>query len=120
MHPRWKVFAAVFFFLAVNPSAFAHAADYYLSHQGKDSNPGTRARPWKTLSRVNAAILGPGDRVLLEGGQTFDGNLVLDERSSANPQQPITIGSFRKGRAVIRAGLGTGILVRNLGGVVIR
>ncbi|PYV13985.1 MAG: hypothetical protein DMG21_19615 [Acidobacteria bacterium] len=72
------------------------------------------------MSKVNAQTFGPGDRVLLEGGHTFDGNLVLDERSSANPQQPITIGSFGKGRAVIQGGLGTGILVRNLGGVVIR
>ncbi|PYV32123.1 MAG: hypothetical protein DMG22_14425 [Acidobacteria bacterium] len=98
----------------------AGAADYYVSDRGKDSNPGTAAKPWRSLAKVDASRFAPGDRVLLEGGQTFDGNLVLDERSNANPQQPITIGSFGKGRAVIHAGLGTGILVRNIGGIVIR
>src|SRR3989442_6176876 len=120
MVSSWKVVASAFFLLALKPSGVARAVDYYVSHRGNDSNPGTAKRPWRSLSRVNAATLRPGDRVLLEGGHTFDGNLVFDERSSANPQQPITIGSFRKGRAVIHAGLGTGILVRNLGGVVIR
>src|SRR6266571_1339457 len=120
MVSSWKVVASAFFLLALKPSGVARAVDYYVSHRGNDSNRGTAKRPWRSLSRVNAATLRPGDRVLLEGGHTFDGNLVFDERSSANPQQPITIGSFRKGRAVIHAGLGTGILVRNLGGVVIR
>ena len=105
MVSSWKVVASAFFLLALKPSGVARAVDYYVSHRGNDSNAGTAKRPWRSLSRVNAATLRPGDRVLLEGGRTFDGNLVLDERSSANPQQPITIGSFRKGRAVIHAGL---------------
>ncbi|MGH9452837.1 MAG: hypothetical protein ACRD2O_02580 [Terriglobia bacterium] len=98
----------------------AGSATYYVCAAGNDSNPGTQSRPWRTLSRVNSAKLGAGDHVLLHGGETFDGNIVLDDRLATNPSQPIVIGSYRQGRAIIHAGAGTGILVRNIGGMVIR
>jgi parallel beta-helix repeat protein len=44
-----------------------HAADYYLSPAADDSGPGSRERPWKTLSHA-AANLKPGDTAhVLEG-----------------------------------------------------
>ena len=104
---------------AAMPS-LGRAAAHYVSPQGSDSNPGTQSRPWRTLSRVSASRFSPGDRILLEGGQAFDGSLTLDERSASSAGNPIVIGSYGRGRAVIRAGPATAILVRNLGGIVIR
>ncbi len=119
MQSVWKVVAAVVFPMLA-AAGWARGADYYVSPWGKDSNPGTAVKPWQSLSRVNSEALRAGDQVLLQGGQRFKGKLVLEEGSNASPRQPLTIGSFGEGRAVIEAGLETGILVRNIGGVVIR
>lgn len=55
------------FFLATS----AHAAEYYLSPSGNDSNPGTLAAPWKTLDRLQKEQknLQPGDTVYFRGGE---------------------------------------------------
>lgn len=102
------------------PISATRAASYYVSPTGSDANPGTRSRPWRTLLRVNSNKFSAGDRILLEGGETFEGNLILDDRSTASPRRPVIIGSYGQGRARIHAGKGTGLLIRNLGGVVIR
>jgi len=47
--------------------AHAAPATYYVSTAGKDSNPGTAARPWRTLQRAAAAV-GPGVSVLIKRG----------------------------------------------------
>jgi hypothetical protein len=104
--------------LILHPAAWA--TTYFVSPGGNDANPGTEAKPWRTLLKVSQARFSAGDQILLEGGRTFEGTLTLDERSSSNPENPIVIGSYGQGRAMIRAGPGTGILVRNIGGVVIR
>src|SRR5258706_7715171 len=57
--------------------------------------------------------------MLFEGGTVFDGNLVLDQHDAGRPEQPIYIGSFGNGRATIRAGEGTGVQVRNAGGITL-
>ena len=106
--------------LATVTAAAAGAATYYVSPRGDDSNAGTESEPWRTIARVNRAPLAAGDRVFFEGGQTFEGNLILDERLKADPARPLVIGSYGDGRAVIRAGRGTAILARNIGGVAIR
>jgi hypothetical protein len=98
----------------------ARATTFFVSPSGDDANPGTEAKPWRTLRRVNQARLSAGDHVLLEGGRTFDGNLTVDERWSANSENPVVIGSYGQERATIRAGQGTGILVQNVGGVIVR
>jgi hypothetical protein len=64
--------------------------------------------------------LGPGDRVLFEGGARFAGGLTLDEEDRGLEGRPVVIGSFGQGRAVIEAGEGPGVLVRNCGSVTVR
>ena len=98
----------------------AGARDYFVSLGGDDANPGTRPKPWQTIARVNRTAYNAGDRILFEGGQSFVGNLVLDDQSKTASGHPITIGSSGQGRATLRAGDGTGILVRNIGGIIIR
>lgn len=94
--------------------------DYYLSANGDDRNPGSREQPWRSIEKVNAMRFGPGDSLLFHAGDTFAGNLVLDQRSHTSSHRPIMISSYGPSRATIAAGGGTAILVKNLGGIVIR
>jgi Right handed beta helix region len=98
----------------------AAGATYYVGPRGDDSGPGSQARPWRTVERVNRQQLYAGDAVLFEGGQNFEGNLVLDERVKAGSSRSVVIGSYGNGRAVIDGGRGTAILVRNIGRVTLR
>jgi hypothetical protein len=75
----------------------AGAADYHVHADGDDRNPGTPARPWKTLERAGAAALAPGDRILLARGSTFTGTLTL--RASGSAAAPIVVSAYGKGPA---------------------
>jgi hypothetical protein len=94
------------------------AADYYVSPAGADTNPGTQASPWKTLTKVNGTALQPGDRVMFQGGSTFSGTLSLGG-TTGTVSQPITITSYGTGRATLSAGTADGITGYNGGGVTI-
>src|ERR1043165_6677621 len=49
----------------------AGAATFYASPSGNDSNPGTSARPWRTLQAGKA--MKPGDTLLIADGQYAGG-----------------------------------------------
>jgi hypothetical protein len=87
---------------------------------GNDHNVGSLAQPWKTIARINGTKLEPGDRVLFEGGQVFQGNAVFTAEDAGTASRPVVIGSYGKGRATIEAGNGVAISVENAGGFVIR
>jgi hypothetical protein len=90
---------------------------YYLSAAGNDSNSGsTEEQAWRSLSRVNDVDLAPGDRVLLRGGDVFEGGLHFDERDVGTPAAPIVVSSFGAGRAIIDAGGQSGIMLENTAG----
>jgi len=85
---------------------------YYVSPSGSDDNEGsTQAMPWRTIGKVNVATLCPGDSVLLEGGRSLDGNLLIT--ASGSPKAFITIGSYGKDAATIQAGDSFGIRLLN-------
>src|SRR5262245_32251008 len=112
----WLTLAA-----AVAAPAPVRAADYHVSPSGDDGAAGTAAAPWRTIERVNRHAFGPGDRILFEAGKEFVGNLALaSPKSTSDLKAPITVGSYGRGRAVIRAGRGTGIRIEDLGGIAIR
>lgn len=92
-----------FLFLAL--AASAAGATYHVSAtSGDDRNAGTSpAAPWRTLGRVNAADLQPGDTVRFQRGETWRGQLV--PRSGA------------EGAPVTYADYGTGAKPRLLGSV---
>jgi hypothetical protein len=94
-------------------SASLWGGDYYVSPRGSDSNPGSQAAPWKSLTKVSKTAFKPGDRILLEGGSSFAGTLQLDKRSSGTPQNRIAVTSFGKGRAIIQAGNSSAIVVES-------
>lgn len=96
----------------------AHATTYYVSNSGSDSNSGTStSSPWQTIGKVNSGYFYAGDTILFNGGQTFSGNLTMNE--SGTSSAPITIGSYGSGAATINAGTGTGISCYDNGGVTI-
>lgn len=79
-------------------------SSYYLSIHGDDNNPGTLSKPWRSLAKINSIRLSPGDSVLLEGGSTFEGTLMLDKWDSASASGNIVITSYGNGRATIYSG----------------
>jgi len=85
---------------------------YHVSPSGSDDNEGTApGKAWKTLDRVNKAALRAGDSILLEGGQSFPGNLLIT--ASGSDTAFITIGSYGTGPATIQAGDSFGIRLLN-------
>lgn len=93
---------------------FSH---YFVSPYGNDHNPGTEARPWLSITRVDHELLLPGDTISFFAGATFSGNLVV--RESGTPLKPITFTSYGFGRATINAGNGDGIIVHDHSGIQI-
>jgi len=78
--------------------AQALATDFFVSPRGRDTGPGTReSDAWQSLDRVNRHLrdtgLRPGDRILLEGGARFTGNLVLAEAGGGTLESPVILGS---------------------------
>ncbi len=97
--------------------AHALATDFFVSPRGDDTGPGSgETDAWQSLDRVNRHLrdtgLRPGDRILLQGGARFAGNLVLAEAGGGTRDQPVVVGSYGNGAAILDAGSGTGILVR--------
>ncbi len=92
--------------------------DYYISAFGKDSNSGiSKKHPWKSINRVNATQLLPGDSVWFQANQTFKGNLKISVADTDIVDEPITFSSYGDGRAKIDAGIGIGFFAQNLCGV---
>ena len=96
------------------------AVTYYVSPSGTDSHSGTSAQTaWRTIDKVNALDLNPGDKVLFQAGHDYHGNLLLTAEDAGTPKQPVVIASYGSGRARIKAGDGSGVTVRSAGGVVV-
>jgi hypothetical protein len=93
---------------------------YYVGANGKDTNAGTAAKPWRTVGRVNAQDLDPGDEVLFEGGRSFAGELQLLAADTGTAASPVEVGSYGTGRATIDGGTGTGITSSNSAGITLR
>lgn len=94
---------------------------YYLSASGDNTAAGTSpGTAWRTLERASYAILKPGSRLLLEGGQRFTGQLTLGKADAGNAARPVLIGSYGTGRATIVGNTGSGILTFDTAGIDIR
>jgi len=99
----------------------ALAVTYYVSPSGNDSHSGTSAQnAWRTIDKVNTIDLNPGDKVLLQGGYDYPGNLLLTAEDAGTPERPVVIGSYGSGRARIKAADGSGVTVQNAGGIEVK
>ena len=83
----------------------ATGTTYYVSASGSDTNAGTSASsPWRSLAKIDATTFQPGDRILLQAGGTWTGQLW--PKGSGTSGTPITIGAYGSGAKPSIAGAG--------------
>lgn len=76
--------------------AAASARTFYVSASGSDARNGrSRRTAWRTLARVNAARLQPGDKVLFRSRDQWAGQLRIGASGAAG--SPIVFGSYGRG-----------------------
>lgn len=93
---------------------------YYISYSGNDNNSGVSSQSaWRSLEKINQLTLRKGDKVLLEGGNIYTGNIRLDKEDGGDSIGKVIISSYGIGKPVIDAGKGTGIFVYNSAGISI-
>jgi hypothetical protein len=103
--------------VALVSGAIAQATDYYVSPSGSDSNPGTSPeQAWATIDKVNLTTFVPGDSILFEGGQTFNGSIQLDASDSGTAASPVAISSYGTGKATIYSADANGLYAHNCAG----
>lgn len=92
--------------------------NFFVSAAGSDTNPGTFAAPWQTLSKVSGTNFLPGVVIGFRGGDTFAGTLTLT--SGGNVLSPVKYTSYGVGQATIAAAANTdGIAFTNLSYVTV-
>ena len=103
-----------------NVSAAA-GATYYVSPTGNDKNAGTTvSKPWRTIKKVNSKVFGAGDRILFQGGGTFDGALTFVSSDRGTASAPIIVSTYGTGRATINSGATSAISLYNTAGFELR
>lgn len=80
------------------PVPEATTASYYVdARSGNDGNSGASPdQPWRSLARLAAVQLQPGDVVHFARGSRWDEGLVIDEAGS--PERPIVFRAYGEGR----------------------
>ena len=90
----------------VSESPGLSGRDFYVSPSGSDSNLGMSPdAPWKTLAKVAAAPLLPGDHVHLDGGAVFTEPLAPWAGMAGAINAPIVFDSYGYGRATVAASI---------------
>ena len=86
---------AVLFFLGVGyegGTAQASASTFYVAPNGDDNNPGTLAKPWRTIQYATSSeAVQPGDTVYIRGG-TY--NEYIQQERSGVPGNPIVYRNY--------------------------
>ena len=67
---------------------------YYLAPGGDDTNDGlSKEHSWRSLARVDAEPLQPGDSVVLTGGAVYQGSIDIRPGEAWSPVRPLVIRS---------------------------
>ncbi|MGZ3951196.1 MAG: right-handed parallel beta-helix repeat-containing protein [Flavisolibacter sp.] len=115
-----KVKTIICVFLLLYNLAYSQNKTYYIGTEGNDANNGLSvASAWQTLANLNSLTLQAGDKILLEGGSTFNGSIQLDQNDNGTDSNPIVISSYGNGRATIYSPNGSAIHALNAGGIQI-
>jgi hypothetical protein len=101
-----------------SPSAGGSSAvTYYVSPAGSDTAAGTSpSTAWRTLRRARGAVLRPGDRLLLQGGHRYTGQIKIGPGEAGSPARPVVVSSYGRGRATITSST-NGVVVFDTAGV---
>ncbi|MFF0015345.1 sigma-70 family RNA polymerase sigma factor [Streptomyces sp. NPDC005374] len=89
-------------------------ADYYVAPDGADTNPGTLARPFATLTRAVAEVR-PGQTVAVRGG-TYHPTTTIALKVSGTADRRITVSNYRDERPLFdgaRFSAGTPFVVQS-------
>jgi parallel beta-helix repeat protein len=85
----------------------ARGAVYYVSPTGDDGNPGTEARPWRTVQKA-ADVAAPGDTVYVRGGSYKE--VVMFHRSGTE-RRPVSEVDLTDGNTATFTGQLSGVQV---------
>ena len=88
-HVRMSLFTLILVTAASPVLSSGDAAEYFLSPAGNDSNPGTRARPWKSLDKANSSLKAGDVATFLPGDYAG----VLCPQHHGQPDRPMTYRS---------------------------
>lgn len=91
---------------ALLPLTSAAAVYHVSSSGGDDAHAGTPEAPWKTIARVNAAALAPGDQILFKRGDTFKDAQLEVPSSGSSDDARITFGAYGTGDKPVLDGSG--------------
>jgi len=86
------------FVVLLGASSAVSGREYFVSPDGRDDQPGTRAQPWRTLDKANA-VAAAGDTVTFQSGE-YEG--VLQPKNNGEQGAPITFRSEKPRGAVLR------------------
>ncbi|MEU9348537.1 sigma-70 family RNA polymerase sigma factor [Streptomyces sp. NPDC048278] len=91
-------------------------ADYYVAPGGDDTNPGTLARPFATVTRA-VSKAAPGQTVAVRGG-TYHPRATITLKASGTAHRRITVSNYRNEHPVLdgsRLPAGTSLVVQSGG-----
>ncbi len=80
-----------------SPQTCRNQITFHVAPDGDDSGPGTRTRPWRTLSRAGAAA-GPGATIMIHAGRYFE---TVALSVCGLPDHYITLRNFADDKVVI-------------------
>jgi hypothetical protein len=107
---------APLFFIFISPIIMSKT--YFISPDGNDEHDGTSmAAPWKSIDKVNHTRFQPGDSVLFKGGAIFREGLAIKNYGHSLENNPLFIGSYGQGRAIIKPNQTHGIYIEESGGI---
>ncbi len=84
----------------------ATAATYYVATNGTDSNPGTQARPFRTIN-TGVSILRPGDTLYVRAG-TYRESLMDNIPSGNSWTSPVTVAAYLGETVTLKPNPGSG------------
>jgi hypothetical protein len=99
------------------PAVASSAVTYYVSPAGSDTAAGkSPSTAWRTLGRASGAVLRPGDRLLLQGGHRYTGQIKIGPGEAGSAARPVVVSSYGRGRATITSRT-SGVVVFDTAGV---
>jgi hypothetical protein len=100
----WHKILIFLVLLILGVSSTSQARSYYVDAKtGDDGAKGTKAAPWKTVTKVNEATLQPGSIVLFRAGRSYGAEVLIPK--SGTDGTPIIYTSYGKGAMPTLAGI---------------